>query len=161
MRRALMLLSALAVLAAAAAGCGGGSDRPSGPGTAGGYVAQVAQVSSRVQVALAEISDQRTGDVTAAGYGTALDRSVRALDAAVRQLDAIVPPARARDAHALLVSGLGELADAFRATATAAHSDDPAALATALRRVSTGDGTKKIGRAQAELKALGLAIGQR
>jgi hypothetical protein len=160
MRRAVPLLFVSVALLVGAAGCGG-DDKPSGPtGSKGAYVARVQEASGRVQQALADISDQGGGEVTAASYGRALDQSVAALDRAVKELDAIPPPAGARSAHDLLVAGCRELADAFRATARAAHQDDPAALARALRGVSSGDGTKKIGVATAQLKALGLSIAQ-
>ncbi|HET6509738.1 MAG TPA: hypothetical protein VFG42_23280 [Baekduia sp.] len=164
MRRAVPMLFALvALVAAGAAGCGGsGSGKPSGTTSSkADYVTRVQEASGRVQQALAEISDQGAGTVTAASYGKALDRSVAALDRAVKELDAIPPPRGAKSAHDLLVAGCRELADAFRATARAAHENDPSALAKALRRVSTGDGAKKIGVASAQLKALGLAIAQR
>lgn len=162
MRRAVSLLFVLVALAGAA-GCGGGGDRPpdgATPSSKSDYVARVQAASGRVQQALAEISDQDRGAVTAASYGRALDQSVRALDRAVRELDAIPPPRGAQAAHALLVEGCRELADAFRATAGAARQDDPAALAKALRSVSAGDGAKKIGAASAQLKALGLSFQQ-
>lgn len=161
MRRAVFLLFVLVALAGAA-GCGGGGDQPSGatPSSKADYVERVQAASGRVQQTLAEISDQGGGTVTAASYGTALDRSVQALDRAVRELDAIPPPRGAQAAHALLVDGCRELADAFRATADAARKNDPAALAKALRAVSSGDGAKKIGAAQAQLKALGLSFAQ-
>jgi hypothetical protein len=158
MRRAVPLLLVFVALVAAA-GCGGGDDRPSGAAASkDDYVTRVQATSGRVQEALAAISDQGGGAVTAASYGRALDRSVAALDRAVRELDAIPAPQGAKAAHDLLVEGCRELADAFRATAEAAREDDPAALAKALRSVSAGEGTKKIGAAQAQLKALGLAI---
>lgn len=159
MRRAVSLLFVLVALAGAA-GCGGGSDQPAGatPSSKADYVERVQAASGRVQQALAEISDQGGGAVTAASYGKALDQSVQALDRAVRELDAIPAPQGAQAAHALLVDGCRELADAFRATADAARQDDPAALAKALRAVSSGDGAKKIGAAQAQLKALGLSF---
>jgi hypothetical protein len=160
MRRTVPLLLVLLALVCAV-GCGGGDDRPAGTTSSkGDYISQVQDASGRVQQALAEISDQGGGEVTAASYGRALDRSVAALDRAVRELDAIPPPAGAKAAHDLLVQGCRELADAFRATADAARQDDPAALAKALRSVSAGDGAKKIGVAQAQLKALGLAVAQ-
>jgi hypothetical protein len=162
MRRAVPLLFVLVALVCAA-GCGGGGDdaKPT-PTTSskGDYISRVQDASGRVQQALAEISDQGGGAVTAASYGRALDRSVTALDRAVRELDAIPPPPGAKVAHDLLVDGCRELADAFRATADAARKDDPAALAKALRSVSAGDGTQKIGAAQAQLKALGLSVAQ-
>jgi hypothetical protein len=161
MRRAVPLLFVLVALASAAAGCGGGGDKPSGAtADKDDYVAQVQQTTGRVQQALAEISDQGGGAVTAASYSRALDQSVAALDRTVRELDAIQPPAVATAAHDLLVAGCRELADAFRATADAARQGDPAALAKALRSVSTGDGARKIGAAQAQLKALGLSVAQ-
>jgi hypothetical protein len=142
----------------AAAGCGG-DDKPSGAtASKDAYVMRVQATSGRVQDALAAISDRDGGAVTAASYGKALDQSVAALDRAVRELDAIPAPPGAKAAHDLLVEGCRELADAFRATAEAAREDDPAALAKALRSVSAGEGTKKIGAAQAQLKALGLTI---
>lgn len=163
MRRAVSLLFVVVALAGAA-GCGGGGggDRPASATTSSkdDYVARVQAASGRVQEALAAISDQGGGTVTAASYGHALDQSVAALDRAVTELGAIPPPQGAKAAHALLVEGCRELADAFRATADAAHQDDPAALAKALRTVSSGDGAKKIGTAQAQLKALGLSIAQ-
>jgi hypothetical protein len=159
MRRAVPLLFVL--IALGAAGCGGGDDKPTGTTSSkSDYVARVQDASGRVQQALAEISDRGGGEVTTASYGRALDQSVAALDRAVRELDAIPPPAGATSAHALLVEGCQELADAFRATAVEARQDDPAALAKALRTVSAGDGAKKIGAAQAQLKALGVAIAQ-
>lgn len=162
MRRAVPLLLVLVALAGAA-GCGGGGGgddgKPSGTtATKSDYVARVQAASGRVQEALAEISDQGGGEVTAASYGRALDQSVTALDRAVKELGAIPPPAGAKAAHGLLVEGCRELADAFRATAGAARENDPAALAKALRTVSTGQGAKKIGMAQAQLKALGLSV---
>lgn len=164
MRRAVPLLFVLVALAAAAgaAGCGGGDDdQPSGAAPSkSAYVERVQDTTGRVQQALASISDQGGGTVTAASYGKALDQSVGALDRAVEELDAIPAPQGAKAAHDLLVEGCRELADAFRATARAAHQDDPAALAQALKGVSAGDGAKKIGAASAQLKALGLAISQ-
>lgn len=161
MRRALSVLIVLAAAALVAGGCGGGNDQPTaGTSSKDDYIARVQEASGRVQQALAEISDRGGGDVTAASYGRALDQSVVALDRAVKELDAIRPPAGAQSAHDLLVQGCRELADAFRATAEAARENDPAALAKALRTVSTGDGTRKIGAASAKLKALGLTIAQ-
>lgn len=159
MRRAVPSLLLVVALLLGAAGCGGGGDgKPSGDEDA--YVTRVQEASGRVQESLASISDQGGGAVTSASYGRALDRSVAALDRAVRELDAIPAPANAKAAHAMLVEGCRELADAFRATADAARKDDAAALAKALRSVSAGDGAKKIGMAQAQLKALGLSIAQ-
>jgi hypothetical protein len=162
MRRALPLLFVLVAVLVGAAGCGGDDDpKPTGTTSSkADYVARVQDASGRVQQALAAISDQDGGQVTAASYGRALDQSVAALDRAVRELDAIPPPQGAKAAHDLLVTGCRELADAFRATADAAREDDPAALAKALRSVSTGDGAKMIGAAQVQLKALGLSVAQ-
>ena len=160
MRRAVGSLLWLVALLVVAAECGGGGDdKPTGATSSkADYVARVQDASGRVQQALASISDQDGGEVTAASYGRALDQSVAALDRAVRELDAIPAPQGAKDAHDLLVAGCRELADAFRATADAAREDDPAALAKALRSVSAGEGAKKIGAAQAQLKALGLSV---
>jgi hypothetical protein len=163
MRRAVPLLFVLVALAGAVSACGGGGGKPSSATSSSkdDYIERVQEASGRAQQALAEISDQGGGAVTAASYGRALDRSVAALDRAVKELDAIPPPQDARAAHALLVDGCRELADAFRATADAAREDDPAALAKALRTVSSGDGAKKIGAASAQLKALGLSVQRR
>lgn len=157
MRRVLCLLL-LVVVPSLVSACGG-DDQPA-PGTKSGYIAQVQAVGGQIQASLAGISDRAgTGDVTIASYGAELDKSVAALDAAVKRLDAIAPPANARAAHDKLVEGCRELADAFRQTAVAARKDDAAALAKALQGVSAGEGARKIAEGQAELKALGIRIG--
>lgn len=158
MRRLVPLSLLLVVVALALAACGG-DDKPA-PGTKSGYVAQVQEVGGQIQASLSGISDRAgSGEVTIASYGAELDKSVAALDAAVKRLDAIPPPANAKGAHDKLVDGCRELADAFRQTAVAARKDDAAALATALRGVSAGEGARKIAEAQSELKALGIQVG--
>lgn len=158
MRRLVPLLLVLIAALAVASGCGG-DDRPAA-GTKSGYVAQVQEVGGQIQQSLAGISDRAgTGKVTVASYSAELDKSVTALDAAVKRLDAITPPAGAKAAHAKLVAGCRELADAFRQTAVVARRDDVAALSKALQGVSAGDGARKIAEAQVELKALGIRVG--
>ena len=155
MRRALGLL--LALVALAGAGCGGGAD--DGPSAARSeYQQQVRDASATAQRALAQISDQSTGDVTAAVYARRLDQSAAALDKAVTELKAIEPPAEAATAHAELIAGSRGLADAFRAIGVAAREDDAAALAKALRGIAAGEGARKIAAAQAKLKALGIPL---
>jgi hypothetical protein len=157
MARALGLL--LTLLALVAAGCGGGDDDgPKASGARGEYQAQVREASVAVQRSLAEISDQTSGQVTAATYARRLDQSAAALDQAVGRLGAITPPAEAAAAHAELVDGCRDLAGAFRAIGVAARQDDAAAIAKALRGVAAGAGTRKIGEAQAKLKALGIPL---
>jgi hypothetical protein len=158
MARALGLL--LTLLALVAAGCGGGNDGGGSKTAAArtGYQAQVREASVAVQRSLAEISDQTSGQVTAATYARRLDQSAAALDKAVGQLRAIRPPAEAAAAHAELVDGCRDLAGAFRAIGVAARQDDAAAIAKALRGVAAGAGTRKIGEAQAKLKALGIPL---
>jgi hypothetical protein len=155
--RRLSVVLMVVIVACGVVACGDDDARPKTATT--GYVAEVQAAGAQVQSALADISDQDGGEVTNASYGAALDQSVAALDRAVKALGAATPPANAKAAHAKLVEGCRELADAFRATAVAARKNDPAALAEALKAVSAGGGSRKIAEAQGELKALGIQLG--
>jgi hypothetical protein len=158
MRSPLVLL--MIIVALVAAGCGGGGDSGGGDKSTSkeAYGKQLAAAGQTLQKTFADIGDQTGNTTSSAKIGARLKTGATALDQAVKKFEAITPPDDVKAAHAKIIAGLQEIADALRKSASAAASDDPAALNKALAALTTGDGVKKITEAQQELEAAGVTV---
>jgi predicted small secreted protein len=154
MRRALVVVVLL--VAIVVAGCGGDD----GDGKASAkqvYAKQLADAAKPLRDAFSD-SDQVGANVKTSQIVAHLDQEATTVEDAVEKIRAIKPPAALAATHAKLVEGLRELAASFRKGAEAARRNDTKTLATALRKLTTSEGVKKLTQASAELKAQGVTV---
>jgi hypothetical protein len=154
MRRALVVVVLL--LAVLVAGCGGDD----GDGKASAkqvYAKQLAIAAKPLQDAFAD-ADQVGANVKTSQIVAHLEQEATTVEDAVKKIQAIKPPAELAATHRKLIEGLQELANSFRKGAEAAGRNDTKTLATALRKLTTSEGVKKLTQASAELKAKGVTV---
>jgi hypothetical protein len=154
MRRALVVVVSL--LAVVVAGCGGG-DGGAKATPKQAYATQLAEASKPLQAAFAD-ADQVGANVSSAQIIGHLEQEVATVESTIKRFRAITPPAELAATHRKLIEGLQELAGAFRKGAQAARKNDTKSLATALRKLTTSEGVKKLTQASAELKARGVTV---
>jgi hypothetical protein len=160
MRSPLVLL--MVIVALVVAGCGGGDSGGNDKSTSKeAYGKQLAAAGQALQKTFADIGDQTGNTTSSKKIGARLKKGATTLDQAVKKFEAITPPADVKGAHAKIIAGLQEIADALRKSADAATNDDPATLNKALAALTTGDGIKKITEAQQELEAAGVTVTDR
>jgi hypothetical protein len=154
MRRALAVVVSL--LALLVAGCGGG-DGGGKTSPKQAYAEQLAGASKPLQQAFAD-ADQVGANVSSAQIIGHLEEEAATVEDTIAKFRAITPPAALAATHRKLIAGLQELAASFRKGAAAARKNDTRSLATALRRLTTSEGVKKLTQASAELKAQGVTV---
>jgi hypothetical protein len=153
MRRALVVVLMLAVVVA---GCGGANTGGKmSPKQA--YARQLADAGKPLQDAFAD-ADQTNAKISTAQIIGHLEQQATAVESAIKKFRAITPPAGLESTHRKILEGLQQLADSFRKGAEAARRHDTKSLATALRKLPTSDGVKKLTEAQGELKAQGVTV---
>ena len=118
--------AALPALAAALllGGCGGGGAKP--PLSNAGYITQM----KSIEHGLSGLISSTAAASTASSAATALLSVQSHLRTAVGQLKAISPPAKAKAAHAELITAAGELADELGPVITQLKGGNLAALAS-------------------------------
>lgn len=154
MRRALAVV--VLPIAIAVAGCGGGD----GGGKATpkqAYAQQLAVAAKPLQDAFAD-ADQVGANVKTSQIVAHLESEATVVEEAVVKIQKITPPPALAATHRKLIEGLKELAGSFRKGAQAAGRNDTKTLATALRKLTTSEGVKKLTEASAELKAQGVTV---
>jgi hypothetical protein len=155
MRRALVVVVLL--IAVVVAGCGGGDGGGGKASPKQAYAHQLAVAAKPLQDAFAD-SDQVGANVKTSQIVAHLEQEATTVEDAVKKIQAITPPPALAATHRKLIAGLQELAASFRKGAAAAGRNDTKTLATALRKLTTSSGVKKLTEASAELKAQGVTV---
>jgi hypothetical protein len=105
-------------------GCGGGGSKPTLSDS--GYIAQMKAIERQ----LSGVITTTAAATTAASAAAALATAQSDLRGAVKQLQAISPPAKAKAAHALLITAAGELTGELDPVIAQLKGGNLAALAT-------------------------------
>jgi hypothetical protein len=120
------ILAALPLLAAAAllGGCGGGGSKA--PLSTAGYVSEMKAIEHQLSGMISSTVAATTPTSAAAALATVQS----GLRSAVKQLQAIAPPAKAKAAHAQLITAAGELSGELDPVIAKLKGGDLSALAT-------------------------------
>ena len=122
------------------------------------YVGEFNRIGKTLERTLSSLGRALSGSTKTEQIAAKLDEGAKALDGAAAKLRGTEPPQDARQAHAKIVDGVGDLAASFRRGAREARADDLNELVRIFSSLDQSAGARKIRQAQKDLRDLGYEV---